>query len=113
VEKESARVRGEIEQMEAERQILEHRVDFATIDLRLTEEYQAQLNPPAPSFLTQLRNATINGLRNASENLSGMVLFLAEFGPTLFLWSAILFFPARLLWRRYQRARAMGSLLRV
>jgi len=113
VEKESARVRGEIEQLEAERQILEHRVDFATIDLRLTEEYKAQFNPPALSVLTQLRNATINGLRNASENLSGMVLFLAEFAPTLFLWSAILFFPARLLWRRYQRARAMGSLLRV
>ncbi len=31
VEKESARVRGEIEQLEAEQQILEHRLGFATI----------------------------------------------------------------------------------
>ncbi len=44
VEKESARVRGEIEQLEAEQQTLEHRVHFATIDLKLAEEYQAQLS---------------------------------------------------------------------
>jgi hypothetical protein len=108
VEKESARVRGEIEQMEAERQTLERRVDFATIDLRLTEEYKAQLNSPAPSVATQLRNACINGFRNASENLLGILLFLAEFGPTLLLWFAVLFFPARLLRRRYQRAHALS-----
>ena len=113
VEKESARVRGEIEQLEAERQILEHRVDFATIDLRLTEEYKAQFNPPALSVLTQLRNATVNGFRNASENLLGIILFLAEFGPTLLLWFVILFVPTRMLWRRYRRAHALGSPLGV
>jgi hypothetical protein len=113
VEKESARVRGEIEQLEAERQMLEHRVDFATIDLRLTEEYKAQLNPPAPSVATQLRNATINGFRNASENLLGIILFLAEFGPTLLLWFVILFVPTCMLWRRYRRAHALGSPLGV
>jgi len=109
VEKESARVRGEIEQMEAERKTLEHRVDFATIDLKLTEEYKAQLNSPAPSAATQLRNATINGFRNASENLLGIILFLAELGPTLLLWFVMLFFPVRVLWRRYQRAYALST----
>ena len=113
VEKESARVRGEIERMEAERQILEHRVDFATIDLRLTEEYKAQLNLPAPSVAIQLRNATINGFRSASENLLGIALFFAESGPTLLLWLAILFVPARMLWRRYQRAYALSTSLGV
>jgi len=113
VEKESARVRGEIEQMEAERQSLEHRVDFATIDLRLSEQYKAQLNSPAPSVETQLRNAVIDGFRNASENLLGIVLFLAESVPTLLLWFAILFFPLRMLWRRYQRAYTLGSPLGV
>jgi len=33
VERESARVRGEIELMEAERKELEHRVEFGTIDI--------------------------------------------------------------------------------
>jgi hypothetical protein len=110
VEQEIARVRGEIEQMEAEQKMLEHRVDFSTIDLKLAEEYKAQLTSPAPSIGMQLRNATINGFRSASESVLGVVLFFAESGPTLLLWLVILFVPARLLWRRYRRAQALGSL---
>jgi hypothetical protein len=108
VEQEIARVRGEIEQMEAEQQTLEHRVDFATIDLKLAEEYKVQLSSPAPSVATQLRNASINGFRSAFESLLAFVLFLAESGPAILLWLALLFIPVRLLWRRYQRSLAMG-----
>ena len=110
VEEEIARVRGEIEQMEAEQKTLEHRVDFATIDLKLAEEYQAQLNTPAPSVLMQLRNASINGFRNAFQSLLALVLFLAESGPSLLLWLALLGVPAWRLWRRYRRAQSLGSL---
>jgi type IV pilus assembly protein PilA len=106
VEKESARVRGEIEQMEAEQQTLEHRVDFATIDLKLAEEYKAQLSSPAPSVATQLRNASVNGFRSAFESLLALLLFLAESGPAILLWLALLFLPVRLLWRRYRRSLA-------
>lgn len=109
VEEEIARVRGEIEEMEAEQQNLEHRVSFASIDLKLAEEYKAQLSSPAPSAVMQLRNAIVNGFRNASESLLGIILFFAEAGPTLLLWLTILFIPARLLWRRYQRVYAMGG----
>jgi type IV pilus assembly protein PilA len=109
VEKESARVRGEIEQMEAEQQTLEHRVNFATIELKLAEEYRAQLSTPAPSVAMQLRNAIVDGFRSAFQSLLALVLFLAESGPTLLLWLMILSFPAWLLWRRYQRSLAMGS----
>ena len=108
VEKESARVRGEIEQMEAAQQTLEHRVNFATIDLKLAEEYKAQLSSPAPSVGVQLRNAIVNGFRNASESLLGILLFFAEAGPTLLLWLLILLFPARLIWKRYKRRLAMS-----
>ncbi len=108
VEEEIARVRGEIEQMEAEQQTLEHRVNFATIDLKLAEEYKAQLTTPAPSAAMQLRNATVNGFRGAFESLLALVLFLAESGPTLLLWLMLLSFPAWLLWRRYQRSLAMS-----
>jgi hypothetical protein len=108
VEQEIARVRGEIEQMEAEQQTLEHRVDFATIDLKLAEEYKAQLSSPTPSVATQLRNASVNGFRSAFESLLALVLFLAESGPAILLWLALLFIPVRLLWRRYQRSLAMG-----
>jgi len=108
VEEEIARVRGEIEQMEAEQQTLEHRVNFATIDLKLAEEYKAQLTTPAPSAAMQLRNAMVNGLRGAFESLLALVLFLAESGPTLLLWLMLLSIPVWLLWRRYQRSVLMS-----
>lgn len=110
VEQEIARVRGEIEQMEAEQKTLEHRVDFATIDLKLAEEYKAQLNTPAPSVWMQLRNAGVNGFRNAFESLLTLVLFLAESGPSLFLWLLLLGVPAWRLWKRYRRAQTLAPL---
>jgi chromosome segregation ATPase len=106
VEQEIARVRGEIEQLEAEQQTLEHRVDFAALNLNLVEEYKAQLNAPAASVLTRLHNALVTGFRNASETVLGIVLFFAEYGLTLLLWLLILVSPAVLLWRRYRRTLA-------
>jgi len=93
VEKESARVRGEIEQLEAEQQTLEHRVNFATIEFKLAEEYRAQLSTPAPplrcSFATRSSMASAV-LSRASSRWS---CFSAESGPTLLLWLMILSFP--------------------
>jgi len=106
VEQEIARVRGEIEQMEAEQKNLEHRVDFATIDLTLSEEYKAQLGAPAPSVSTLLHNAVVNGLRTAADSFLSLVLFLSESVPVLLLWLAILALPVWQLWRRYRRAAA-------
>jgi len=106
VEQEIARVRGNIEQMEAEQKNLEHRVDFATIDLTLSEEYKAQLGAPAPSVSTLLHNALVNGLRTAADSFLSLVLFLSESVPVLLLWLAILALPVWQLWRRYRRAAA-------
>jgi anti-sigma factor RsiW len=106
VEQEIARVRGEIERMEAEQKALEHRVDFATVELQLTEEYKAQLNPPAASVSTRIHNAFVAGYRDASETILGIVLFFAEDGPTLLIWLVILVVPVILVWRRYRRALA-------
>ncbi len=104
VEEAIARVRGEIESMEAEQKTLEHRVDFATVDLQLTEEYKEALNPSAESASTRLSNAFIAGLRNASATVLGIVLFLEEFGPAILVWLVILGVPSLFVWRRYRRA---------
>jgi hypothetical protein len=106
VEEEIARVRADIEQMEAERKSLEHRVDFATVELRVTEEYKAQLNPPAASVSTRMHNAFVAGYHNASETVFGIVLFFAEYGPTFLIWIAV---PVAFLWRRYRRALAVAN----
>jgi len=106
VEEGIARVRGDIERMEAEQKALEHRVDFATIELQLTEEYKAQLNPPAASVSTRMNNAFVAGYHNASETVFGIVLFFAEYGPIFLIWLVILVLPVILGWRRYRRALA-------
>jgi hypothetical protein len=107
VEEGIARVRGDIERMEAEQKDLEHRVDFATVELQLTEEYKAQLNPPAASVSTRIHNAFVAGYRNASETVLGIVLFFAEYGPALLIWLMILVLPVIVVWRRYRKAFAI------
>jgi hypothetical protein len=106
VEQEIARVRGEIEQMEAEQKNLEHRVDFATIDLKLSEEYKAKLDSPAPAISTLIHNAAVNGYRNVADTLLSIVLFFAEYGPVLIFWLLLLAIPATLVWRRWRHVTA-------
>jgi anti-sigma factor RsiW len=106
VEEEIARVRGEIERMESDQKTLEHRVDFASVDLYLNEEYKEQFGTPSTSVSTRIGNAFVNGMRNAASMLLGMVLFIEEAGPVVMIWLAILGVPALLLWRRYRRMRA-------
>ncbi|HWN76165.1 MAG TPA: DUF4349 domain-containing protein [Candidatus Udaeobacter sp.] len=106
VEEEISRVRGEIEEMEAEQKSLEHRVDFATIELRISEEYKAKLDNSSPSASTRIHNSLVAGYKNATETLLGFVLFFAESGPTLLIRLVILLVPAMLLVRRFRRAAA-------
>jgi uncharacterized small protein (DUF1192 family) len=105
VEQEIARVREEIERMDAERKSMENRVQFATLTLTLAEEYNAQLNLTPLSTGGRLRNAVVEGYRDVSETALGIVLFFLQYGPSLLLWTAILFWPARLVWRRLHVAR--------
>jgi hypothetical protein len=103
VEEEIERVRGEIEGMEADQKALEHRVDFASVELQLTEEFKAQFNTPEMPASTRMHNAFVAGLGNASATLLGILLFFEEYGPVLLIWLAILGVPALLVWHRYRR----------
>jgi len=107
VEQEIARVRGEIEQMEAEQQGLEHRVSFATVELNLAEEYKAQISQTSPAISTRIHNGAIAGYRDAVENLVGIVLFFAEYGPSLLIWVVFVAPIAWLVRRRWMHATAM------
>jgi len=100
VENELTRIRGEVESMEAERKNLSSQVDFATINLTLTEDYRAQLQVVPPSTSTRLINASIEGYRSMVDGLMSVALFFLSSGPTLLVWAAILFFPARFAWKR-------------
>jgi predicted anti-sigma-YlaC factor YlaD len=103
VEKEIDRVRGEIERMQAERKGLADRIDFATLEVRVNEEYKAHLAVAAPSAFSRLRNAAVEGYRNVADSLTGAAMFLLAYGPGLLLWGALLFFPVRYAWRRLRK----------
>jgi len=109
VEQEIARVRGEIELMEAEQKTLEHRVDFASIELSLAEEYKAQIGLPSPSIATRFHNAMVAGYRSAVESVVGMILFFAEYGPEAMIWLVFLAPLAWFLRRRWRLAMSLTS----
>jgi len=106
VEEGIARVRGEIESMEAQQKDLEHRVDFAAVDLHFADEYQARFDSSSASVSNRMRNAFIAGLRNAAATLLGIVLFFEEYGPVLLIWMVILGLPVLFLVRRYRRMQS-------
>lgn len=107
VEKEIDRVRGEIEQMEAEQRDMNKRVQFATVTLRVVEEFKAEMSSPSTSVVTRLWNAFVEGIKGARENLLEMVEFVLRYLPTMLLWALLLFLPARWVWRT---AREHGHL---
>jgi len=105
VEEQISNTRGEIERMEAEQKALEHRVEFASVQLQVAEEFKAQLNGQA-AVGTRMHNALVNGLGNAGESLLGILLFLEEYGPALLVWGMVLGTPVWLVWRRMRKAES-------
>jgi type II secretory pathway pseudopilin PulG len=105
VEMQISRVRGEIEQMEAQRKTMKNQVDFATLTLTVSEEYKEQLKAVPSSTGTQFRNAAVEGYRSLVDGIISILLWLLSAGPTLLVWAAILFFPVRMLWRKIRDRR--------
>ncbi|HXZ19978.1 MAG TPA: DUF4349 domain-containing protein [Candidatus Acidoferrales bacterium] len=103
VEEQIARTREQIEQMDAERKTLEGQVQYASVDLRITEEYKQSLETPAPSLGTRLNNAAVSGLRDAADLLIGLVLWLLGNVPSLAVLAAILAWPVLRLVRWLRR----------
>jgi hypothetical protein len=101
------RVRGEIEQMEAESKHMTKQVSFATLNVTIAEDYKAQLEVVPPSTATRLSNAAVEGYRSMVDGVVGVMLFALSNGPSLVLWAAVLFLPARFAWRALRRKVAL------
>jgi hypothetical protein len=102
-EQEIARVRGDIEQMEADQRALQTRDDFATIELSVQEEYKASLQGAPTAAATRLHNAAVDGYRSAIDSVIGVGIWALQALPTILLWAIALFAPARWIWRRMRR----------
>jgi hypothetical protein len=99
VERELARVRGEIEAMQGQSNLLLHRVSYATVEVDLSEEYHEKLASGA-STGTKLRNAFIEGLHTLEDGIVGALIFLLNEGPAVLFWLAVFGLPCWLVWRR-------------
>jgi anti-sigma factor RsiW len=108
-EQEIARVRGDIEQMEADQRSLQTRVDFATIELSVQEEYKASLQGTPTATGTRLHNAAIEGYRSVVESVIVFGVWALQSLPTVLLWGFVLFAPARWLWKRLRRTAVSQS----
>ena len=107
VEQALARVRGEVEQMEAQERAMKGRVDFATVTIQVDENYRAEMTIDSQSLGARLRNAFVDGVRNAASGVVDVALGILSVLPSLAIWVLVLFWPARRLWR-LARQRSAG-----
>ena len=100
VENEIARVRGEIERMEAERKSLDRRIAYATIAIEMSQEHQAAVDLGPLPVSTRLRNALVDGWTTAINAGLNTTLVVLRAAPVLTLWLIVLGLPAWLVKRR-------------
>jgi hypothetical protein len=78
-------------------------VEFLTLEVKVTEDYRAQLHMAPDSILGRFRNAAIAGYKSMIDGVVALILFLLSYGPSLLIWTALLFFPARYAWKKLRR----------
>jgi hypothetical protein len=101
VQRQFANVSAEVARLEAERVSTEHQVTFAQVLLSLREE----VNPPVESLAAEFRGAAIAGFSDVMSSLLAIILFVISRGPVTLLWVAVVFFPARWMWRKWHPVR--------
>lgn len=100
VEREIARVRTEIERMDAALRTRKDQVDYSSINLVVAEAYRAELALAPTSLGARIRNAAIDGVRFATDGLIDVLLSIIQIVPSVLLWVLVLAWPARALLRR-------------
>jgi Domain of unknown function (DUF4349)/Putative zinc-finger len=100
VERELARVRTEIERMDAALRARKDQVDYSSINLQVVEAYRAEIALAPVSVGARLRNAAIDGVQIATNGLIDVVLSIVQLTPTVLLWVLVLAWPVRALLRR-------------
>jgi len=89
VERELARVRLDIERLDAEKTNTTRRVTYATITIQISEERKQGLETGALPLSTRIRVAAADGVAAAIESLVGIGLFILRAGPSLLIWAIV------------------------
>jgi hypothetical protein len=98
-EREVARVREEIERLDAQRKNLDRRVSYAAITLQVNEQRKATLGMGPVTASARFYNAFVDGFRGAVSSLLEASLIVVRVAPVLLLWTLVLYWPARLFLR--------------
>ncbi len=103
VEQEISRTRENIERMEAQRQNLMRRVEMATVNVTLAEEFKAQLETTPIGTATRLWNTLVEGYESFVGTILGIVFFFARYGLVLIFWGGVCWMVWRLARPRVKR----------
>lgn len=108
-EREIARVREEIERVDAHRKNLGRRVTFATLTLVVVEETQATISLGPRPVPGRFRDAFVTGVTEAMDAALGLALLVVRVAPSVLLWIAVLLWPVVMLVRWSQRRMSRES----
>jgi hypothetical protein len=103
-EREMARVRTELERLDAQRKNVERSVAYAMLILNVEEERRASVNLGPVAVPARLRLAIADGFEAALSSVLAAALFLLRVGPALLLWCVLLGVPG---WFFVRRSRAV------
>jgi hypothetical protein len=106
VQLEIGHVRESIERMQAEQKSLLKRVDFATLNVKITEDYKDRLQVMPDSILGRFRNSAIAGYRRMLDGIVTAISFLLSAGPSGLFWSVIIFFIIKFTWKILRRSNS-------
>jgi len=110
VEQEISRTRENIERMEAQRQNLMKRVEMATVNITLAEEFKAQLETTPIGTGTRLWNTLVDGYDSFVGTILGVVFFFARYGLNLMFWGGVCWMGWRLARPRVKRLLAQAGM---
>lgn len=108
-EEKTSERRNELNDLEKRWRKLESRVEYALVEIQMSEQYQAHLDLRAAIISSDIRNSLIEGVEGVIMSLGAVLSFLLRYGLGMTIWLGILYWPSRTLWRRYKRAQPLAS----
>jgi hypothetical protein len=106
VEQAIAKIRNEIEDLEAQQRRHAQRVRYGAVRISLKEEYVARFRIERAFISARLRSSIVDGLQGVIRQGSGALSLVLLFAPSLLFWAALLYWPVRLGWRRLRGSLA-------
>jgi hypothetical protein len=105
-EREVARVREEIERLDAQRRNLDDRVTYSAITVQFDEPQKSSMNLGPLPLSTRIRNAFVDGVRGAFSSAIAALILVLQVAPVLVFWGVVLGVP---LWRALRRRARVSA----